>query len=246
MRLIFSIVLFNTDRLEVIRTINEISKIEDSVIYIFDNSDKPAEYLNKKSGINYTYNGTNLGFGGAHNLILNFINITENDLIFIINTDVYFNYIDIEKIKFKFQNDSTIVAANPLIRTNQKYSIIQRLPKAYEVFLQKFHFNERTREAVKSQYSWYIPGKLDQIHTELLSGCFLIVRSNAFKFLGGFSKDFFLYFEDWELSQRLKKLGKLVTIQSFEIEHVRRGEANFKLKPFIYFTRSFIKFFFNV
>jgi GT2 family glycosyltransferase len=77
----------------------------------------------------------------------------------------------------------------------------------------------------------------------IASGCFMLVRTAALRAVGGFNEDFFLYFEDFDLSLRLAEKGRLVFEPRMCIVHhggyaANKGRAHVK-----YFIRSGIRFF---
>ena len=53
----------------------------------------------------------------------------------------------------------------------------------------------------------------------LLSGCCILIRANAWRSVGGFDERFFLYFEDYDLCQRLRKQGRIVRDPSVTVVH---------------------------
>jgi GT2 family glycosyltransferase len=54
---------------------------------------------------------------------------------------------------------------------------------------------------------------------ELASGCCMLCRTADLKRVGAFDERFFLYFEDYDLSARLRQAGKLVEVPGFCISH---------------------------
>lgn len=77
----------------------------------------------------------------------------------------------------------------------------------------------------------------------LASGCFMLVRGEALRSVGGFDDAYFLYFEDFDLSLRLAPLGQLLYLPSMQIVHHggyagRKGLSHVKL-----FISAGIRFF---
>jgi GT2 family glycosyltransferase len=71
----------------------------------------------------------------------------------------------------------------------------------------------------------------------------MLMRTGALRAVGGFSEDFFLYFEDFDLSLRLARQGRLVFDPVVRIVHhggyaASKGHLHLK-----YFIRSGILFF---
>jgi GT2 family glycosyltransferase len=77
----------------------------------------------------------------------------------------------------------------------------------------------------------------------LSSGCFMLARRSVLQSIGGFSPDYFLYFEDFDLSLRLRRLSDLAYVPDVRITHsgghaARKGWAHRRL-----FFRSAFTFF---
>ncbi|HEX5386099.1 MAG TPA: glycosyltransferase family 2 protein [Gemmatimonadales bacterium] len=77
----------------------------------------------------------------------------------------------------------------------------------------------------------------------LASGCFLLVRSDAFIAAGGFSPRFFLYFEDSDLSLRMRQHGALAYLPAMRIVHHGGNAARKGWWHVCLFTRSAVTFF---
>jgi len=60
---------------------------------------------------------------------------------------------------------------------------------------------------------------LDVVRTEFVSGCFFAIRLSHFHAIQGFSEDYFLYFEDADLSRRAEKLGRNYIVQASRVTH---------------------------
>jgi len=67
---------------------------------------------------------------------------------------------------------------------------------------------------------------------DFATGCFMFVRTDAFKKIGGFDESFFMYMEDADLTLRMKKEGKVLYHPDFVVTHAwkRESHSNPKLK----------------
>jgi GT2 family glycosyltransferase len=75
------------------------------------------------------------------------------------------------------------------------------------------------------------------------SGCFMLARRSVLQSIGGFSPDYFLYFEDFDLSLRLRRLSDIAYVPEVRITHsgghaARKGWSHRRL-----FFRSAFTFF---
>jgi GT2 family glycosyltransferase len=71
----------------------------------------------------------------------------------------------------------------------------------------------------------------------------MLCRTDALKAVQGFDDKYFLYFEDFALSIKLREIGKISYLSSMKIQHFG-GEASRKgLKHIYYFLSSAFKFY---
>jgi GT2 family glycosyltransferase len=83
----------------------------------------------------------------------------------------------------------------------------------------------------------------EQSPVALASGCFLLCRRAALDEVGGFDPQYFLYFEDFDLTLRLAKVTRIAYCPQVRIVH-HGGESSSKgLRHIGLFARSAIRFF---
>ena len=82
-----------------------------------------------------------------------------------------------------------------------------------------------------------------QAEVPIASGCFMLARTAVLRAVGGFNEQFFLYFEDFDLSLRLKNKGRLVFDPSVRIVHHGGYAATKGWRHLRYFVASGIRFF---
>ena len=77
----------------------------------------------------------------------------------------------------------------------------------------------------------------------LVSGAFMLCRSDALRAVGGFDERYFLHFEDLDLSLRLAKLGRVVSDPEVTLIHHGGNSASRGLAHLRVFVRSGLRFF---
>ncbi len=77
----------------------------------------------------------------------------------------------------------------------------------------------------------------------LASGACMLIRGATFATVGGFDEDYFLYFEDYDLSLRLTPHGRLLQVPEMLITHHGGGAARKGLKHIRWFVTNGCRFF---
>ena len=78
---------------------------------------------------------------------------------------------------------------------------------------------------------------------ELISGSCMFARTSSLQLAGGFDTNFFLYFEDFDLSLRMRPLGSVAFIPNAKITHFGGNSAQKGLLHILFFIRSAGRFF---
>lgn len=76
----------------------------------------------------------------------------------------------------------------------------------------------------------------------LISGCCMLIRGEAWDRCGGFDGRYFLYFEDYDLSLRLARFGRVVWLPAARIVHFGGGAARKGRRHVNWFVRSMVRF----
>lgn len=76
-----------------------------------------------------------------------------------------------------------------------------------------------------------------------IGGMFMLLRSDAFRAIGGFDEAYFLYYEDVDLCRRLHVAGKTITYQpAAEVIHDARRESRREARYLAWHLRSIARF----
>jgi GT2 family glycosyltransferase len=78
---------------------------------------------------------------------------------------------------------------------------------------------------------------------KLISGCCILARTKALQLCDGFDEKFFLYFEDFDLSLRMSKLGNLDYYPGMKIVHYGGDAASKGFQHILYFVKSAARFY---
>lgn len=83
------------------------------------------------------------------------------------------------------------------------------LRRPFRALLDRYELRDRIR-----------PGTVEPVSgIAIASGCFMLLRGEAARSVGGFTDAYFLYFEDFDLSRRLALVGEVVYLPTMRIVH---------------------------
>ena len=183
----------------------------------------------------------NIGYGRANNLALNKSN---SEFHLILNPDVQLDSFSLnEGITFLTQHqDVDLVAPHAINNHGENEYLAKRMPNPLIIFLRGMN-SSLLNKVFKRQLDWYtyrdkLPTS-EPLQIELASGCFMLCRTKILKNLGGFSPDYFLYFEDFDLS---RKMAKKILLPSMRITHLGGNTARKGLQHIKLFLKSYLIF----
>ncbi len=160
----------------------------------------------------------NRGFGGGHNAVLSRV---QSDYHAIINPDITLTEDVLTALSAYMDAHPDVVLTCPLIRNED--GTVQDVPRRNLKLsfilagkLQKYsrYFAKKRREYTMADADLSAP-----FEVEFCTGCFMFIRTAAWKQLGGFDEQFFLYCEDADLTRRARKLGKATCVPQTAVTH---------------------------
>ena len=172
----------------------------------------------------------NLGFTGGNNLGMR---EAKGDFIFLVNDDTEVTPDLIEKVLAPFAQDSLIGVVSPKIKFYDHPNIIQ-----YAGFQPMNPFTGRTgahgnHEVDRGQYD--TPGETYGAH-----GAAMMIKREVIEKVGMFADIFFLYYEEWDWSARIRRAGYKIFYQAeatiYHKESLSIGKAS-AVKTY-YLTRN--------
>lgn len=236
-------------------TYNDIDKVRDAVLsikentkryplklYLIDNgsTDNTVDYF-KDFDVTVIENGKNIGFGAAHNKALG---LPLGKYHFIVNPDIVIKS-DVlsDMVDFMDQNPDIALSMPNILSSDGS---VQHLPK--EIPTTRFLFLGRLArfggifEKIRREYVWADREIKDTTDIDFVSGCFMCIKSEVFKNLGGFDERYFMYLEDVDLTLRAKKMGRAVINPHIAVTHSWERESAKKLKYLFIHLASADKF----
>ncbi|MCG1055570.1 glycosyltransferase family 2 protein [Mycetohabitans sp. B5] len=188
----------------------------------------------------------NVGYGQGHNLALK---DTRSCFHLILNPDVEIDQDALWHAIAFFSEHADVGLITPLIvggDGSQQY-LCRRYPSVTDLLLRGFAptalkrwFNHRLanyemREVLNDRDVVWDP--------PIVSGCFMLFRTDILKRLRGFDPRYFLYFEDYDLSLRTHAVARIAYVPSVRIVHHGGGASRKGVKHIGMFAQSAFKFY---
>lgn len=209
-------------------------------LYVIDNSstDGTADLIEKSGQAVVIRQNKNIGFGAAHNVVLN---EELGKYHFIINPDITLDSDVISDMVDYFESNPEIVMAMPKILNTDGTE--QKLPKECPTF--KRLFLGRLSDKIRSEYVWADRDVTEPTEINFCTGCFFCIRTEIFKKLLGFDRRYFMYLEDADLTLKAKSKGKVMILPQFSVTHAWERESSKSLKYLFIHIISCFKFLFK-
>ncbi|WP_299054218.1 glycosyltransferase family 2 protein [uncultured Polaribacter sp.] len=236
-----TIVLYREDYAPLKKTIDSFLNTPISKkLFLIDNS--PNQDLKNSfihSEIEYIFVGNNIGFGKAHNLVLNKINSHYH---LILNPDVSFNANVIPALIQKFNSSLDIAFITPKVtyQNKQLQYVSRKHPTFLDLLNRKVKFSKN--QIKKNEYQDKDLEK--EFFPDFIQGCFMFFKTKEFKQLQGFDERYFLYMEDADICRKVEKSGKKILYYPTEtVIHQHQQGSSKSIKLFFTHAASAIKYF---
>lgn len=175
-----------------------------------DNTYAP-EMFSSVSPLKIINNSVNNGFSGGNNVGIAY-GLQDAEYIMLLNNDTIVGDTLVEELVSVLEKDQTIGLVSPKIY----------FAKGFEFHKQRYKKDEL------GNVLWYAGGSMDWknasgVHrgvdevdigqynelseTDFATGCCMMFRSEVIQKIGGFDERYFLYYEDSDLNERMKKKG---------------------------------------
>ena len=163
---------------------------------IVDNSscNKTYNLVKDLNNIQFIKTTNNLGYGKANNLA---IANAKTEFVLILNPDIIVNPVEIESLYSKVTDYNNVGILAPSLYSQNN----ERRTNGSRSYLKKKLFKN-----VKNSKDFAVG---DTCYDYVI-GCSMLIKRDFFNEIGGFDNDFFMYFEDNEICDRVYKFKKVV------------------------------------
>ncbi|MCQ2210607.1 MAG: glycosyltransferase family 2 protein [Paludibacteraceae bacterium] len=195
-----SIVIYKNDREELLKAIHSFLNTEMNVkLFLIDNSptDEIKTIIPQDSRIEYAFQGENLGFGKAHNIVMEKVrNLSTYHLV--LNPDIYFETGVIEALYDYMEKNENVGLISPdiFLPSGERAYSCRLLPKPSTLISRRLW--PASSKDIYTKVSYDKP-----LSSPWVSGCFMFVRTSLFDKIGLFDERYFMYCEDLDYSRRV-------------------------------------------
>lgn len=241
------IIIYNSDQ-KILKTLKTLYGIKILVVDNGRNTNLIHTIQKDFPDVRIIINKKNIGYSKAVNYGLNII---KTNYVLLLNPDALINFDNIIKLRETFDKYFNTVIAVPCVFNEDIYSAEYGLLPEQSKGIKRNYFEEEVSQKLDKKYPLG-----DFCVFTFLGSIMMIDRKMLFK-LGNFCEDFFMYWEDMELSRRIFNSKKFSIIlsheakaQHFQGTGVKKNflsnyikEYHSELSPLIYFKADKSKFF---
>ena len=234
-----SIVIVCYKSYQLIKKNIETLKFFKTIIVDNSNCDKTYNLVKDFDNIEFIKTANNLGYGMGNNLG---ISHAKTEFVLILNPDIIINLSAVKSLYSKFTEYDNIGILAPSLYSENN----ERRTNGSKSYFRKKSFRN------KKKINDFAVG--DACYDYVI-GCAMLVKKDFFNEIGGFDNDFFMYFEDNEICDRVYKFKKVVIeTPDSKMIHMegKSSEKSFaincklsiihKISEFIYLNKNLSKF----
>lgn len=230
-----SIVLYHPNwEQEVLPLVEELLRVKClHKLYLLDNSEAREVYpktVIKHSKLRYMHMPSNLGYGRAHNVALRESAYRRIDLHLVLNSDIRVKAEDIDAMHDWMMVHPQVGQLMPKVLNpdgTQQY-LAKRLPTPLDVFGRRF-LPAWLMAKRNKRYELRDKDLERPINAPYLSGCFMLLRTQAAVEAGLFDERYFMYPEDIDLTRSIHRNRLTLYYPEWTIVH-DHAQASYKNK----------------
>lgn len=194
----------------------------------------------------YHFSGENTGYGRAHNRAIFSAEPSKYHLV--LNPDIRIPAGTVRTL-IRFMDchpDVGMVCPRVLNEDGTDQCLNKRYPSVLDLFVRRFapNFLHPLMKSRLDRYEMRDIGYDRMYDVEAMSGAFMLCRTSVLKKVGGFDPRFFLYFEDFDLSRRVRREGhRTVYCPEASVTHYWTRGAHRSVRMAAIFVVSMYRYF---
>ena len=238
-----SIVTYNNTEkaLGAVKSLKENTKNRELKVFVFDNASKNIDIGLSSAADVLELNKENLGFGAAHNKILEY-EIGKYHAV--VNPDIKVDSDVLSHLADILDENEDIVMITPKVMNSDgtEQKLPKRTPTARYLFLGRLARFGGVFKKIRDEYVMENEQFEDITDIDFCTGCFFMIRSDVFREIGGFDERYFMYLEDADLTRKAKQYGRTVFCPTAQVEHEWERASAKSPKLLMIHLCSFIKY----
>ncbi|MGI5959416.1 MAG: glycosyltransferase family 2 protein [Massiliimalia sp.] len=237
------IVTYN-DESTVLRTVETLLQFTKGVelkIYISDNgsSDHALERIREKfPQVIILESDCNRGFGAGNNAVLSQL---DSDYHVLVNPDIEIDHDVLTQMADYMDTHTDVGILTPKVLNMD--GTVQHLPKLRPKFIYllsgRLHFLQEKRD----HFTFADREVVNPEEIDFCTGCFMFLRTDLFRKVGGFDERYFLYLEDADLTREIQKYAKAVYHPDMTVFHKWHRASGHSVKYLLIHIHSMFKYF---
>lgn len=229
-----SIVTYKTDLKELSKCLESLTSPLVSKIFIVDNSKQKyiENFCSQYANVGYI-GSENVGYGAGHNQALRQVIGTNEKYHLVLNSDVYFDPIVMDKL-VEYMDKNTDVAQvqpNVVFPNGDAQYTVRMLPTPANLIFRRF-LPKRMVEKMNYKYLLQYHDHKTEMNVPYHQGSFMFFRTECFEKVGLFDERFFMYPEDIDITRRMHKYYRTMFWPGATIVHAHRA-ASYKNKKML-------------
>lgn len=219
MRICIAIIFFKENIRQLEDYIHCFSGKNEFDFFILSNGGENIDYLRRENV--HVFYSENHGFSSGHNLILSKVNLSLYDFYIVSNYDI------------TISPSSLLHEIKSNCLTNCVYNCLETSTVNGEELVYDLSsipsFFQKVKSFLKLTSNYKRIVVLDRVPVQCLSGSFIIIGKDVLSLKYIFDPGFFMYFEDFDLADRLSRRKVKLFRLSLKYEHVKQSE--FRINP---------------
>lgn len=184
----------------------------------------------------------NLGFGAGHNLCLSQF---DSEYHAIVNPDIEFGSDVLTELVCYLRAHPETAIVTPQIRNadGTEQFLPRRTPCFRYLVLGRLSRKIKAFEKYRDEYTMKGADFSAPVEIQFCTGCFMVLRTEQLRSVGGFDDGYFMYFEDVDLTERMGRFGNAMLIHDSFVIHDWEGGSSKSFKLLKIHIRSMFRYF---
>ena len=181
----------------------------------------------------------NAGFGKGHNAVLPELRSAYH---FVVNPDITLDDDAISQLCTWMDAHPDVVMATPQLRFpdgTEQYTA-KRRPTFLALLARQLPLP--FLKGIETHYLMLDEDLTKPQEIDFCTGCFFVMRTEAFRKMGGFDESYFMYVEDADITRKAQSYGKVMYVPDVHVYHAWHRDARKKWKNFWMQIRSMLHY----